>query len=110
MAKQRKARSKIAKSRIATFPFDAAEALDTPEAIAEYLTAAFETNDTSYIAKAIGTVARARGMSDIARASGLSRENLYRSLNGETKTELDTVVRVLNALGVQLSAEPKPAA
>jgi probable addiction module antidote protein len=49
-------------------------------------------------------------MSDIARESGLSRENLYRSLNGETKTELDTIVRVLNALGIQLSAGPKSAA
>ncbi len=93
-----------------TFPFDAAEALDTSEAIAEYLTAALETNDPSYVAKAIGTVARARGMSDIARESGLSRENLYRSLNGETKTELDTIVRVLNALGIRLSAVPKSAA
>jgi probable addiction module antidote protein len=105
MAKPRKVRVKVK-----TFPFDAAEVLDTPEAIAEYLTAAFETSDPSYIAKAIGTVARARGMSDIARESGLSRENLYRSLNGETKTELDTIVRVLNALGIQLSAVPKSAA
>ena len=46
-------------------------------------------------------------MSDIARESGLSRENLYRSLNGETKTELDTIVRVLNALGIRLSAVPQ---
>ncbi|MCC6889134.1 MAG: putative addiction module antidote protein [Hyphomicrobiales bacterium] len=105
MTKPRKARPKTR-----TFAFDAAEALDTPEAIAEYLTAALETNDTSYIAKAIGTAARARGMSDIARASGLSRENLYRSLNGETKAELDTIVRVLNALGLRLSAIPKSAA
>lgn len=105
MAKPRKARMKIK-----TYPFDAAEVLDTPEAIAEYLTAALETSDPSYIAKVIGTVARARGMSDIARESGLSRENLYRSLNGETKTELDTIIRVLNALGIQLSAVPKSAA
>lgn len=104
MTKPRKARTKIK-----TFPFDAAEVLDTPEAIAEYVTAALETNDPSYIAKAIGTVARARGMSDIARESGLSRENLYRSLNGETKTELDTIIRVLNTLGIQLSAVPKSA-
>jgi probable addiction module antidote protein len=106
----RSSKPRRARPRTRTFPFDAAEVLDTPEAIAEYLTAALETNDPSYIAKAIGTVARARGMSDIARESGLSRENLYRSLNGETKTELDTIVRVLNALGIQLSAVPKPAA
>lgn len=109
MAKPRKARPKT-QPKTRTFPFDAAEALDTPEAIAEYLTAALETNDPSYIAKAIGTVARARGMSDIARESGLSRENLYRSLNGETKAELDTIVRVLSALGIRLSAVPKSAA
>ena len=102
--------AKVRKARIKTFPFDAAEALDTPEAIAEYLSAALETDDPSYIAKAIGTVARARGMSEIARESGLSRENLYRSLNGETKAELDTIVRVLKALGIQLSAVPKSAA
>jgi probable addiction module antidote protein len=113
MAKQRKAPKQAprkARTKTRTFPFDAAEALDTPEAIAEFLTAALETNDPFYVAKAIGTVARARGMSDIARESGLSRENLYRSLNGETKTELDTIVRVLNALGIRLNAVPKSAA
>jgi probable addiction module antidote protein len=92
------------KTRIKTFPFDAAETLDSPEAIAEYLTAALESADASFIAKAIGTAARACGMSEIARKSGLSRENLYRSLNGETRTELDTVVRVMRALGVRLTA------
>ncbi len=97
------------KSKAKTMPFDPAETLDTPEAIAEYLTAAFETNDPSLIAKAIGTAARARGMSEIAREAGLSRENLYRSLDGETKAEFSTIVRVLNALGVQLAAAPKAA-
>jgi probable addiction module antidote protein len=92
-----------------TRPYDSAEYLDTPDAIAEYLTAALETNDPSFIAAAIGTAARARGMSTVAREAGLSRENLYRSLNGETKPELDTIVRVLSALGVQLSAKPKVA-
>ena len=90
--------------KVKTFRFDAADTLDTPEAVAEYLTAALETSDASFIAKAVGTAARARGMSEIARKSGLSRENLYRSLNGETRTELDTVVRVMNALGVRLTA------
>ena len=92
------------KTRTKTFLFDAAETLDSPEAIAEYLTAALETADASFIARAIGTAARACGMSEIAREAGLSRENLYRSLNGETKTELDTVMRVLDALGVRLTA------
>lgn len=92
-----------------TKPYDAAEYLDTPEAIAEYLTAAFETADASFIAKAVGTAARAKGMSDVARNAGLSRENLYRSLNGETKTELETIVRVLDAMGVQLTVSAKAA-
>jgi probable addiction module antidote protein len=90
-----------------TRAYDSAEYLDTPEAIAEYLTDALETADASFIAHAIGTAARARGMSEIAREAGVSRENLYRSLNGETKPEFDTIMRVLNALGVQLSAKPK---
>jgi probable addiction module antidote protein len=90
-------------------PFDAAEYLDTPEAIAEYLSDAFESGDSSFIAHAIGTAARARGMTDIARQAGVSRENLYRALNGETKPEFDTIVRVLDALGVQLSAKAKMA-
>jgi probable addiction module antidote protein len=92
-----------------TTPYDSADYLDTPEAIAEYLAAAFETADASFIAKAVGTAARAKGMSEIARQSGLSRENLYRSLNGETKTELETIVRVLDAMGVQLTVATKAA-
>ena len=96
------------RARTKTFPFDAAETLDTPEAVAEFLSAAFETNDPSFIAKAVGTAARARGMSEIAREAGLSRENLYRSLDGETKAEFGTIVRVLDALGIRLAAAPKP--
>ena len=91
---------------IETFAFDASEYLDTPEAISEYLAAAFETRDPAYVAKAIGTVARARGMTEIAKASGLSRESLYRSLGGETGVGLATVMRVLDALGVGLSTQP----
>jgi probable addiction module antidote protein len=92
-----------------TKPYDSADYLDTPEAIAEYLTAAFETADVSFIAKAVGTAARAKGMSTIAKKAGLSRENLYRSLNGETKTEFDTIVRVLDVMGVQLTVATKAA-
>lgn len=90
-----------------TKPYDSADYLDTPEAIAEYLSAAFETADSAFIAKAVGTAARARGMTEVARRSGLSRENLYRSLNGETRTELDTIVRVLDSLGIRLTATAK---
>jgi probable addiction module antidote protein len=89
--------------------FDSAEYLDSTEAIAEYLSEAFETADSAFIAHAIGTAARARGMTDIAREAGVSRENLYRSLSGETKPEFDTIIRVLSALGVQLTAKPRAA-
>ena len=89
--------------------YDSAEYLDTPEAIAEYLTDALEDGDPGFIAKAIGTAARARGMSEVAREAGVSRENLYRALSGDTKPEFDTIRRVLDALGVRLEVKPKAA-
>ncbi|MBK5959672.1 putative addiction module antidote protein [Rhodoplanes elegans] len=85
--------------------FDAAEFLDTQEDVTAFLAEAFETGDASFIAKAIGTVVRARGTTEVARETGLSRENLYRALSGETRVEFDTVMRVLGALGLEL--EPK---
>jgi probable addiction module antidote protein len=97
------------KTKIKTRPYDSAEYLDTPEAIAEYLTDALEDDDPRFIAKAIGTAARARGMSEIAREAGVSRENLYRALSGDTKPEFDTIRRVLDALGVRLEVRPKAA-
>jgi probable addiction module antidote protein len=77
--------------------------------IAEYLTEALETDDAAFIAKAIGTVARAKGMGAVAEQTGLSRENLYRSLSGDTKPEFETIRKVLGALGVQLVAKPRAA-
>jgi probable addiction module antidote protein len=97
----------MSKVKIKIRPYDSARYLDTPEAIAAYLTEALETEDSSFIASAVGTVARAKGMSDVARKAGLSRENLYRSLDGQTKPELDTIIRVLGAVGLTLSANPK---
>jgi probable addiction module antidote protein len=93
-----------------TRPYDSAEYLDSPEGLAEYLSDALETNDAAFIVQAIGTAARARGMSEIARDAGVSRENLYRALSGDTKPEFETIVRVLAALGVQLTAKPKAVA
>jgi probable addiction module antidote protein len=90
-------------------PFDAAELLDSPEAIAEYLNEAFNDGDATLVARAIGTAARARDMADVAWQAELPRENLYRSLNGETRPEFDTVLRVLDALGLKLEAKPKAA-
>lgn len=91
---------------VKTSRFDAVDYLDSPETIAAYLTEAFETNDPAYIAVAIGTLARAKGMSSIASEAGLSRESLYKSLSGNTKPEFDTVRKVLNSLGVKLVVEP----
>ena len=90
-----------------TSRFDAAEYLDSPQAIAAYLTEALETGDDALIAEAIGAVARAEGMKAVAEKAGLSRENLYRSLNIGGKPELGTVMKVLGALGMQLVAKPK---
>lgn len=92
-----------------TRPFDAAEYLDSSEAIAAYLSEAFETNDPSFITEAIGTVARARGMAALAKDTGLSRENLYKALSSEGHPEFSTVMKVLSSLGVELHAEPKVA-
>lgn len=99
--------------------FDAAATLRDSEAIAEYMASAFETGDLSYVSHALGMVARAKGMSEIARASGLSREHLYRSFSENGNPTLKSILAVMDALGVQLSAtasenasvnEPKTAA
>lgn len=87
--------------------FDVAEYLDSPAAIAAYLSEAFETGDDSLIARALGAVARVRGMKAVAEETGLNRENLYRSLSEGGRPELGTVMKVLDALDVQLVAKPK---
>jgi probable addiction module antidote protein len=89
--------------------FDAAEYLDSPEMVAEYLTEAFATDEAAFIIKAIGTVARAQGMGAVAESAGVSRENLGRALSGDTKPEFETIRNVLGALGVQLVAKPRAA-
>ncbi|MCP4780086.1 MAG: putative addiction module antidote protein [Hyphomicrobium sp.] len=87
-------------------PYDPAEFLDTDEVLAEYITEAFATEDAAEIAHAIGVAARARKMAQIADDTGLSRESLYRALSEDGNPQLDTIVRVLSALGLQLRAEP----
>ncbi len=84
--------------------FDAAATLRDSEAIAEYMAAALETQDPSYVSHALGVVARAKGMSEIARASGLSREHLYRSFSENGNPTLKSILAVMDVLGVQLSA------
>lgn len=90
--------------------FDASEYLDNPEIIAAYLTEAFESDDPKLISIAIGDVARAKGMTSISEATGLSRQSLYASFDGRTKPELDTVRKVLDALDLQIEIRPKEAA
>jgi probable addiction module antidote protein len=89
-----------------TTAFDPAEYLDNDEAIAGYLTDALETGDSAFIADALGVVARAKGMKQIAEDAGLSRESLYRALSGRGNPEFSTVLKVVSALGLRLSATP----
>ena len=89
-----------------TRPFDPAKYLDNGEAIAEYLTDALETGDSAFVSDALGVVARARGMSDIARTAGMSRESLYRALSADGSPKFETVLRVMHALGLRFSVNP----
>lgn len=91
---------------VATTRFDAAEYLDTPERQAAYITAALETGDLSFVRDALGLVARARGMTEIAKSAELNRESLYKALGESGNPELGTVLRVLQAMGLTLSAHP----
>lgn len=86
--------------------FDLAEQLKGEEDIAAYLTMVIEEGDTSELAHALGVAARARGMSDIAKASGITREALYRALRPDASPRFDTISRVCTALGVRLVAKP----
>ena len=85
-----------------TTRFDSAEYLGSDEAVSAYLEEALETGDPAFIAQALGTVARARGMSQIAKETGLSRESLYKALSPEGNPEFSTVMRVMRALGLRL--------
>ena len=87
-------------------PFDAADYLDDEQTIAEYLTAALEDPDPDVFLTAVRGVARARGMAQLAKDAGLGRESLYKALTPGDKPRYDTVLKLLNALGVRLSATP----
>lgn len=90
-----------------TTKYDVAEYLRTPEEMAAYLEACLEeaNGDAAFVAKALGNIARAKGMSQVARDAGLSRESLYKALSGERVPAFDTVLRVVSALGLKLHAE-----
>ena len=90
-------------------PFDAADYLTTAEACAEFLTESLKSDDVAYIANALGVVARARGMAEIAKKTGLSREGLYKTLSEKGNPELATVMKVIEAVGLELVARPAKA-
>ena len=88
--------------------WDSAEHLTDDESIALYLQACFEeaSDDAAFIAKALGNVARAKGMSQLARDTGLGRESLYKALSGEGNPSFATILKVLSALGLRLHPQP----
>ncbi|HEX3130234.1 MAG TPA: addiction module antidote protein [Thermoanaerobaculia bacterium] len=92
----------MAKTR--TRPWDAAEHLKTEEDMAAYLEAALQEGDSALVAAALGDIARAKGISQIASATGLGRESLYKALSPEGNPELGTVLKVVRALGLRLHA------
>lgn len=96
---------KTAKTK--TLPYDVAAQLRTPEEMAAYLDAWLSDfpEDAAGIARALGDIARAKGMTQVAKAAGLSRESLYRALSADGNPSFDTVLRVARALGVKLHAE-----
>ena len=87
------------------YDYDPAAALDNEEAIAIFMADALETGDAAYIAKAFGVVARAKGMAEISRETGLSREQLYRSFSEKGNPTLKTTLMVMKALGLDLTAK-----
>lgn len=94
------------KAPLKLVPFDAARYLNDDETIAEYMTAVLETDDPDLLLLALGDVARAKGMAQVAKDAGLGRESLYKALAPGAKPRFDTVMKVVRALGVKLTAQP----
>ena len=103
---QRCAGKPVPKAQGKLLPFDAARYLTDDAAVAEYMTAVLETNDPDLLLLALGDVARARGMAQVAKDAGLGRESLYKALAPGAKPRFDTVLKVARALGVKLTAQP----
>ena len=93
-------------SKTKTKLWDPSEHLASEEDMAAYLEAALQEGDAALIAAALGDIAKAKGMSQIARETGLGRESLYKSLSAEGNPEFDTIMKVINSLGLQLHASP----
>jgi probable addiction module antidote protein len=99
-----------AKARVKLQAFDAARYLDSDEAIAEYMTAVLEADDPDLLLLALGDIARAKGMAQVAKDAGLGRESLYKALTPGAKPRFDTVIKVARALGVKFTVQPANAA
>jgi probable addiction module antidote protein len=97
---------KKAKRASKLVPFDAARYLTDESAVAEYLSAILEADDPDLLLLALADIARARGMTEVAKEAGLGRESLYKALSPGAKPRFDTVLKVSRALGVRLSAQP----
>jgi probable addiction module antidote protein len=97
------------KSALGLAPFDPAEHLADEASIAEFLNASFEMNDPAVSLNALNVIARARGMTELAKAAGVGRENLYNALKPGAKPRFETVVKLMDAMGLALHAEVKPA-
>ena len=95
-----------AKAPLELVAFDAARYLDDDEAIAEYMTAVLETNDSDLLLLALSDVARAKGMAQVAKDAGLGRESLYKALAPGAKPRFETVMKVARALGIKFTAHP----
>ena len=96
-------------TKTATSPWDPADHLKTEDDMAAYLEAALEEGDPGLIAAALGDIARAKGMTQVARESGLGRESLYKALSPAGNPEFGTILKVVAALGLQLHATPATA-
>jgi probable addiction module antidote protein len=95
----------MVKKKVKVRHYDAAEYLDSEEEMAAYIEAALEDGDPSIVVQALGTIAKARGMTQIAKETGLRRESLYRALSLGGNPEFATVLKVVRALGIRLHAE-----
>ena len=93
-------------NKVTTRSFDMANYLHDDDAVAEYLRQVLEDGDPAELAAALGAIARARGMTQLAKDTGLSRESLYRSLSGERAPNSDTLFKVIKAMGLKLSVVP----
>ena len=99
-------KTKKSQVKVCTAPWDPAEHLETDDEMAAYLEAALEEGDAALIASVLGDIARVKGMTQIARKTGLGQESLYKALSPDGNTEFSTILKVVEAVGLKLHATP----